>query len=384
MTTLPHICLVLPNIYPVLANRGGLKFVGGAELRHSIAARLWVRMGYRVSVVCLDHEQPEGEMIDGIRIIKAHTPDGGLPMLRFIYPRLIGMWCALKRADADIYYQPCAGYLTGVVAEFCRKHGKKSIFAGASDTDFTPDKLRIQYARDRWLYLRGLRNVDAITVQTERQRALCLERLGRNADLIPNAYDAPYALPDSRREYVLWVGGIRSVKRPDRFLEIARALPHVRFRMIGGPVGHDDDARVYYERIKAEAAGISNLEFLGFIPYAETEPHFDHASVFVNTSDVEGFPNTFLQAWARGVPTVSFFDPVLREEGIYRQVQRVEGAVEAVASLAKPSSERDALSARCRTYQQQYHSTESILPRYAQLFSRLTGMEATTTNGGAG
>jgi glycosyltransferase involved in cell wall biosynthesis len=213
---------------------------------------------------------------------------------------------------------------------------------------------------------------------------LCLERLGRNADLIPNAYDAPYALPDSRREYVLWVGGIRSVKRPDRFLEIARALPHVRFRMIGGPVGHDDDARVYYERIKAEAAGISNLEFLGFIPYAETEPHFDHASVFVNTSDVEGFPNTFLQAWARGVPTVSFFDPVLREEGIYRQVQRVEGAVEAVASLAKPSSERDALSARCRTYQQQYHSTESILPRYAQLFSRLTGMEATTTNGGAG
>lgn len=381
---LPHICLVLPNIYPVLANRGGLKFVGGAELQHSIAARLWASMGYRVSVVTLDFGQPEGEMIDGIRVIKAHTPNGGLPILRFIYPRLAGMWRALTRADADIYYQPCAGYLTGVVAEFCRRHGRKSVFAGASDTDFTPDKLRIQYARDRWLYLRGLRNVDAITVQTERQRTLCRERLGRDAELVPNAYDAPYDLPDSRREYVLWVGGIRSVKRPDRFLEMARALPHIRFRMIGGPVGSDEAARAYFERIKVEAAGIANLEFLGFIPYAETEPHFDHASVFVNTSDVEGFPNTFLQAWARGVPTVSFFDPVLRDEGIYRQVQSVEGAVEAVSLLVVSSPERDGLSARCRAYQQQYHSTESILPHYAQLFSRLSGTEAATANGGEG
>lgn len=369
--SLPRLCLVLPNIYPVLANQGGLKFAGGAELRHSIAARLWAGMGYRVSVITLDHGQPEGEIIDGITVLKAHTPNGGLPVLRFLHPRLNGVWRALKRADADIYYQPCAGYLTGVVAAFCRRHGRKSVFAGASDTDFIPDKLRIQYARDRWLYLRGLRNVDAITVQTERQRMLCLERLGHHADLIPNAYDAPYALPESKREYVLWVGGIRPVKRPDRFLEIARALPHIRFRMIGGPVGQDSDAQTYFERIKTEAASIPNLEFLGFVPYADTEPHFDHASVFVNTSDVEGFPNTFLQAWARGIPTVSFFDPVLRENGIYRQVADTREAVEAVAALVKPSPERDALSAACRAYQQRYHSTASIMPLYQQLFARL-------------
>ncbi len=378
LTLAPHVCLVLPNVYPVLANKGTLKFVGGAELQHSIAAHLWRRMGCKVSVVTLDHGQAESELIDGIRILKAHTPSGGLPILRFVHPRLTGVWAALKRADADIYYQPCAGYLTGVVAEFCHLHKKKSVFAGASDTDFNPAQVRLRYARDRWLYRHGLARVDAIVAQTERQKRLCHEHVGRESLVIPNAYDPPYPPPTSRREYVLWVGGIREVKRPDRFLEIARALPELRFRMIGGPVGSDHAAHAYYEAIKSAASDIANLEFLGFIPYAETEPHFDHASVFVNTSDVEGFPNTFVQAWARGLPTISFFDPALRESGVYCKVSSIAEAVDAVISLSQPSPERDAMSARCREYQHLYHSTDSIRPLYAQLFSSLMNAQTPT------
>ena len=61
--------------------------------------------------------------------------------------------------------------LTGVIAEFCRRHGKRSIYAGASDTDFVPGQQLDPLARDRWLYRRGLRRVDRVVAQNQAQRA---------------------------------------------------------------------------------------------------------------------------------------------------------------------------------------------------------------------
>ena len=46
--------------------------------------------------------------------------------------------------------------------------------------------------------------------------------------------------------------------------------------------------------------------YMGPISFEATNNLFNEADVFVNTSKTEGFPNTFIQAWLRGVPTVSF------------------------------------------------------------------------------
>jgi glycosyltransferase involved in cell wall biosynthesis len=363
------VCIVLPTIYPVLANVKSLRFVGGAELRHTLVAKALARAGAQVSVIALDHGQSEGEMIDGVQVIKCHTPRGGLPIVRAVYPRLAKIWGALKRADADIYLQPGASYLTSVVADFARRRGRKSVFAGASDTDFLPNQLLIRYARDRWLYQRGIARVHGILTQTVKQRELCLLAYGRDAVVIANGYELPYTLPVNRGEYILWVGNLRPCKRPDRLFEIARNLPEQRFRMIGGAMAGETS---YYESILGQVAQIRNLEFFGFVPHEEAERHFDQAKLLLNTSDFEGFPNTFLQAWARGVPTVSFFDPGISEAGVVDLVTSTQAAGVALRCLIGDRGFYEERSARCKAYFRNHHSLAVTTRKYLDFFSELS------------
>lgn len=44
---------------------------------------------------------------------------------------------------------------------------------------------------------------------------------------------------------------------------------------------------------------------MGFVPLHEVDNYFAKSSIFVSSSKWEGFPTTFLQAWARSSPIVS-------------------------------------------------------------------------------
>src|SRR5690606_40570488 len=105
----------------------------------------------------------------------------------------------------------------------------------------------------------------------------------------------------------------------DLALSVAAQLPKRRFVMIGGPL---PGTAAYYERIAAAAACVPNVRFLGALPHDEVNAYIARAKVLLNTSTVEGFPNTFLQAWARAVPVVSLFDP----DGIDRKSTRLNSS----------------------------------------------------------
>jgi glycosyltransferase involved in cell wall biosynthesis len=321
---LPSVCFVAPLAYAVLARDRSIGVVGGAEVQQVFIARELARRGHEVSMVCLDYGQPDGIEFDGVRVWRAHRPDEGLPVLRFLHPRLTKLWSAMRRADAQVYYQRNSGALTGIVAAFAKAHGRCAVYASAHDMDFAPDLPLIPIARDRALFRWGMRQVDAVVVQHDLQQRLCRERHGRDATLIRSAYGHV----GRRAEHgglVLWVGSLKPMKQPERFVDLARACPAVRFRMVGG------GEPAFVERLKAHAADVPNLEFAGFVPHADVEAEFDHASIFVNTSRAEGFPNTFLQAWSRGMPTVSFIDAGLSVGG--RTAGRCVASVDEMASV---------------------------------------------------
>lgn len=365
----PHICFVAPAVWPVFSGDRSIATVGGAEVQQSLLAREMVRRGYPVSIICMNYGQADACIVEGITVHRMHAPEEGVPVFRFLHPRLTSLWSAMHRVDADIYYQRAAGALTGFVAAFSRRQRRLSVFAAASDADFDPNVPLVRFGRDRALYRWGLRHVSGIVAQTERQREALVRSYGRNATVIRSCYGHA-----GKRSHpgttIIWVATIKQMKRPDLFLELARRCPDYRFRLVGG--GLPEEGRLF-NRICSEARALPNVEMTGFVPFVDVEKHFDEGSLLVNTSDVEGFPNTFLQAWSRGMPSASFFDPGARwqEKPVGEVVSSVDEMVACVRSLMSNEAHWQRKSSACRDYFAAHHSVDRAADAYEAIFARL-------------
>ncbi|HXD18764.1 MAG TPA: glycosyltransferase family 4 protein [Vicinamibacterales bacterium] len=375
--TRPHVCFVAPTAWPILSGDSANDFAGGAEVQQSLLAKRLARRGYRVSMICMDYGQPDPVTVDGVTVTTCHDQGGGIPVIRFFHPRLTGLWSALRRANADIYYQRAAGAATGVVGLFARCYGRRFVYAAAHDLDLARDETWKAFRRragwrDRQLYYLGLSLADAIVAQTPRQERDCLRWYKRDARLIRSGYDGAETTPADPEGVVLWVSMMRSWKRPEMFLELARRLPHRRFRMVGGRSSEHGGAEAF-ERIEAAAAHIPNLEFVGFVPHPEIEAQFAGVRLFVNTSEGEGFPNTFLQAWSRGIPAVSVVDTgsVVDRRPVVNVVSDLDEMTARVETLMSDDVcwRRSGLTSRMCF--EQFHSIDSVLSSYERLFDDL-------------
>jgi glycosyltransferase involved in cell wall biosynthesis len=260
--------------------------------------------------------------------------------------------------------------LTGVVALFALLDGKKSVFAAADNRDFAGRRARIRLRRDRWIYEWGVRHTDKLVVQNREQLETCKQNFDGDAVTIGSVYSAPATSTDGPKDTVLWVSTIRSVKRPEVLIALARMLPERQFVMIGG--GDKLEKRLFQE-IKAMAENESNVDFVGFVPYAKIDPYFDNARIFINTSESEGFPNTFLQSWARSRPTISFIDCGAQIEGrtVGYKVETLDEMVKLVEKLFSDSEEYNRAGEICSQYCRQFHSPRTVVRQYENLFEDL-------------
>ena len=367
----PTTCFVGLGNLPVLAREYGGLGVGGAELQQTLLARALAAQGYNVSMVVADHGQPDGAVWDGIRTYKAYRPESGLPGLRFIHPRWTGLWSALTRAGADIYYVSCAGALLGQVVLYTRLYGGKVIFRVASNSDCDPAALLIRYWRDKRLYRYGLRHADLVLAQTPEQQQALLRNFGRESRVVASLTEVAGRRPAfAEREGVLWVGNMRPLKRPSLLLEAARRLPKLQFHIIGGPM---PGAESFYKAVREEADQVANVRFHGPVPYHEVGAFFERSRVLVGTSEVEGFPNSYLQAWARGTPVAAFLDPeqLIARNGMGRAVSTVSELCEAIVTLNDDAHAWETASRRSRDYMENRFNLPRMIAPYAAAVAEL-------------
>jgi len=368
----PHVCIVGLGNLPVLAPEYSDRPAGGEELQHTLLARALARRGWRVSMVVADYGQPDGAAWDGVTTHKAYRPDEGIPVVRFLHPRWTKLQQALRRADADIYYTSCAGSHLAQIVLYARRHGRKVAFRVASDSDCDPQALLVRHWRDRQLYRWGVGRADLVLVQTLPQQRALARNFGLQSRVL-----GPVVEPAGRRAAfherdidALWVANMRALKRPQLFLDAAARTPDLTFHLVGAPAPREESV---YEEARLRSASLPNVTFHGFVPQYRIGEYFERARVHVSTSDTDGFPNTFLQAWSRGTPVVTFLDPgrIVSSNGMGAAVSDPETLHAAIARLARdPAAWQSASTNGARYFDEQLNEPRTV-SAYAAALSGL-------------
>jgi len=307
--------------------------VGGAEFQQCVLAKALVDLGWRVVFVTEKFTEGRIQLENGIVI---------LPCLDFsrkvLFPKrftlCLQLWQGLKQAGCHIYYQRNPGIFSAIIGEYCRIHGRKFIIAGAHDTNFdVGHELNVNSFVDRFELKMGFKLANTIIVQNLRQQQMLAQNYRRKGVIFNNLYDGDGLLsPDievqannkrhKTRKKIIWVGRLITYKQPQLCVALARLLPEYDFLIVGAKIKR----KKLFVDVAALSQGCKNISFLGHLALEETERVFDIADALVNTSSGEGFPNTFLQAWSRGLPVFTFLDPnnFITEYNLGKQVDSIE------------------------------------------------------------
>jgi|APSaa5957512535_1039671.scaffolds.fasta_scaffold16354_1 glycosyltransferase involved in cell wall biosynthesis len=363
------ISFVSPHAYPVIAG-GDFQTAGGAEIQQWLLAQELADKGYRVSFVVGDFGQLELESIKGIQFHRSYRLFHGNGKVR--YPaNMFLLMRAMSRADADIYYQRAGMFYTGPVALFTSLKRRKFIYSAGHDRNCNPELQSGMSNFIRRFYRFGLKKADLVTAQSEYQKKLFKRYYGVESVVVKNGFHIRDVQFRKRSDNtVLWVAKAHYWKRPELFLELARRIPDVIFDMVCAPA----QQYLYYEKLKGDAKKIPNLRFHGFIPIDKIDSFFEKATVFVNTSSSEGFPNTFLQAWARYVPVVTLKvdpDKCVNSNEIGFCSESFDRLVNDVKTLINDKFLREKMGKAGREYIEAEHDISKIGENFSEILGKL-------------
>jgi glycosyltransferase involved in cell wall biosynthesis len=297
MTT--RICFIAPHIYGYFNAEYG--YTGGGAERQLYLLSTALADRFDVHVVVGDYGQPERERRDGVTLHRTYPLRERQSAFQPA-KHVALLFDAMQRANATLYIhrgRPRNAAISYLLTEVL---GSDWVYHVANDSylDGRPGSLATPL---EWLYRRSLQHAASVVAQTTHQATLLEEDYGVTGEVIPNGYPpAMNPMPHEDREYVLWVGRLeKEQKRPHRFLDLAEEIPEETFRLVGPA----SDSSAYHRELTARAEALDNVEVYGPVPPMKIHEQYRNAKVLVTTSDYEGFPNTFLEAWRQETPVVS-------------------------------------------------------------------------------
>jgi len=362
--------------------------IGGAEVQAWLLAKQLVKSGNKVYYIAenLENSSTQIDIVDGVEI---HW----IPYRRhFDVLNTFTYYAKLNSISPDIIVQRYTSLYTGVIGLYAKLRGIPYVWVCTDPT--IPFKTYFQdHQRDALKQVPkgplvasilkinariratcrnyGMKYVTHACVQNKKQHNLLWEQFGLYGHQLHSGHEKAN-LGDSDRssgpELVIWAATLSKRKWPERFIELARLCSdlNAQFVLVGT---HPNPDRI--KCLISSTSAIPNFVWKGALSFNDTISLFDKASILVNTSDHEGFPNTFIQAWLRGIPVITFgVDPdgVINKNKLGRVASSVEDASLAIKNYLSSDylSERE----RIRQYANTYHSIESVEKRFWEILSK--------------
>jgi glycosyltransferase involved in cell wall biosynthesis len=212
--------------------------------------------------------------------------------------------------------------LTVGVCHYARKHDVPYIIETHGTLVPRYSKLRLKWAFDRLFGRRVIAGATRV-VALNRSEAEYFESYGvpsERIEIVPNGLDtADYTFPSRtdttfrerfdiplENQVVLYIGRLNASKGLDLLVDSFHRVHAKRPKTTLVVVGPDDGAEVALRRAVRDAGLSESVVFGGYVSWEDKLAALATADVFV-TPRFTGFPVTFLEACAAGVPIVTTF-----------------------------------------------------------------------------
>lgn len=287
------------------------RYAGGAELYvHEIAKR-FVKERYSVTIFCgNDGVSHRYETVDGVEIIRR----GGF---YFVYFWAFLYYISYFKDEYDIIID-CENGIPFFTPLYVRKkmfcvmfHVHQEVFRRSLAAPLAWIALFLEKRLMPVVY----KNVNFITISNSSKEDMV--SLGLNRDRI-NIVEPGVNLKEfkpgkkSKIPLVLYVGRLKFYKRVDLFIKIAskviKSVPNVQFAIAGE--GEETDN---LKRLTKKLSLTDKITFLGKVAEENKVELYQKAWVFVNSSLMEGWGITTVEANACGTPVVASDVPGLRD-----------------------------------------------------------------------
>lgn len=342
--------------------------IGGAEYQSYLIAKQLISAGHKVHYIYLHNGKPLKKSLNIKlhtlkRIHNIHNTGLEIPLYFFKISHI------LKKIKPDVIYIRGRSAVSIICALFARFNRIKIVWHIAHDNDLLLPSFNLSL-KDMIKYpeLNSFKYFihffDRIIAQTKFQSERLYSNYGIDSYVIPNGHpitNLNMAHKANGRIRVMWVANMKPIKQPEVFVRLAKVIGdngNSSFFMIG---------RLYQNskinNVLKKINNIPNLRWLGELSNEEVNLYLSKAHILVNTSLAEGFPNTFIQGWMRGLPVVSLYvdpDNILKNENIGFHSGNFDNMVRDTRNLINDHALRNSMGIKAQKYAFENHSLKNI------------------------